>query len=201
MEHHRVVRGIGIEHGRNHRSRVYRNSADGLQVGSGTIVQGNVVYSNSIGIAYSFGVSNSNSQLANNLVYANTNEGILLAIPYGCGSGSVLLINNTVYQPSGNGIQIADASPGVHLRNNILWVNAGYDLIVPAGSETGFLSDLRQRRLGTLQATAREFHAQAANVVANRTAEMSPKGRGQRKRLCRLLPESPPADPAGCQSR
>ena len=102
----------------------------------GATVSGNRVYSNSIGIqttnVYVFG-----GKILNNLVYANTNEGLLIrdAQP-----GS-LVANNTIYQPVGDAIRVQDSSTGLRLENNILYVAAGYDLNVTPDSQNGFASD------------------------------------------------------------
>ena len=55
--------------------------------------------------------------------------------------GTPLVVSNTVYQPAGDAIRILGLSGNVQLRNNILWVQSGYDIIVPADSEVGFQSD------------------------------------------------------------
>ena len=72
--------------------------------------------------------------IANNLVYANTNQGILVAFR------RFPITNNTVYQPVGDAIKLQSA-PYVRLRNNILWVDAGYDVNVDSPSQVGFDSD------------------------------------------------------------
>ena len=51
------------------------------------------------------------------------------------------LINNTIYQPVGDAVQLVGNSSNVELRNNILWVQNGYDLNVAADSQQGFNSD------------------------------------------------------------
>ncbi len=51
------------------------------------------------------------------------------------------MINNTVYQEVGDAIRIQGSSQNVRLRNNILWVDAGYDLYVASDSQVGFNSD------------------------------------------------------------
>jgi hypothetical protein len=51
------------------------------------------------------------------------------------------VVNNTVYQPVGDAVRV-EASQGVEVRNNILWVEAGYDLYVASDSQTGFTSAL-----------------------------------------------------------
>ena len=116
-------------------NRVWHNANIGILM-DGATVSGNRVYSNSIGIqttnVYVFG-----GQILNNLVYANTNEGLLIrdAQP-----GS-LVANNTVYQPVGDAIRVQENSNGLRLENNILDVAAGYDLYVTPDSQTGFTSD------------------------------------------------------------
>ena len=50
------------------------------------------------------------------------------------------ITNNTVYQSVGDAIKLQN-SPNVRLRNNILWVNAGYDLNIDSASQVGFDSD------------------------------------------------------------
>ena len=53
---------------------VYNNSQAGIICNFGAILQGNTVYSNGVGVQ----LSGSNDQLSNNLIYANTNQGILV---------------------------------------------------------------------------------------------------------------------------
>ena len=116
-------------------NRVWHNATIGILM-DGATVSGNRVYSNSIGIqttnVYVFG-----GKILNNLVYANTNEGLLIrdAQP-----GSQV-INNTVYQPVGDAIRVQESSTGLRLENNILYVAAGYDLYVTPDSQNGFASD------------------------------------------------------------
>ena len=83
-------------------------------------------------------VTTATVRIANNLVYANSNQGILVVTTTG-GSNNAIL-NNTVYQPVGDAIKLQNA-PNVRLRNNILWVNAGYDLNIDSASQVGFDSD------------------------------------------------------------
>ncbi len=86
--------------------------------------------------SYSF-----SGDLTNNLVYANTNQGIVLDHAQANGSDLPQVINNTVYQEVGDAIRIQGSSQNVRLRNNILWVDAGYDLYVASDSQVGFNSD------------------------------------------------------------
>ncbi|MFM8289704.1 MAG: beta strand repeat-containing protein, partial [Planctomycetaceae bacterium] len=51
------------------------------------------------------------------------------------------VINNTVYQPVGNAVLVENSVSNITLRNNILWVDAGYAIYVATNSQTGFNSD------------------------------------------------------------
>ena len=94
-----------------------------------------MIYSSGTGIALQFG---SSAMLTNNLIYANFSQGILAESgPLGAGQ----IVNNTIYEPQGDGIDILDQSKNVQLRNNIIWVQSGYDISVTADSEVGFASD------------------------------------------------------------
>ncbi len=133
---------IGIESsngGTVSSNRVYHNAKQGIYIFSGsTSVLGNTVYSNSIGIQGGTGSPYGYyGQIANNLVYANSNEGIELQYAY----NGAQVTNNTVYQPVGDAVLVQGGSQNVTLRNNILWVLAGYDLNVDPSSQIGFNSD------------------------------------------------------------
>jgi uncharacterized repeat protein (TIGR01451 family) len=117
-------------------NRVFHNSTDGIHVYGQYSVIGNQVYSNPVGIIADHATSFSGSIVANNIVYANTNQGILVI-----GNKAQQLDNNTVYQPVGDAIRIQGGNSGDLLYNNILWVDAGYDLNVAQDSQSGFVSD------------------------------------------------------------
>ena len=112
---------------------VYRNSGDGIQAERDTIVTGNTVYDNATGIALDYF---SSAPVTNNLIYGNTNQGILVTY-----YGSPTIANNTIYQPAGDAIDVQNNSLNVSLRNNILWTQAGFDINVDPTSEQGFQSD------------------------------------------------------------
>ncbi len=125
-------------------NRVYDNSQAGIYVQLfGAVLQGNTVYGNGIGVQLS---GAGDLQLSNNLIYANVNQGILCSgvtnydgnLAFPCGAQ---ITNNTIYQPVGDAIRIQGNSSDISLENNILWVQAGYDLYVTADSEQGFSSD------------------------------------------------------------
>ncbi len=131
-------------------NRVYDNSGAGIIVDFAAAVLENVVYSNLLGIETT---NYYGGQIANNLIYANLNQGVLIESPQTSG---IQFTNNTVYQPTGDGVDVdnntIDAEIGnavqvdggtvnAHLLNNILWAQSGYDVSVAADSEVGFQSD------------------------------------------------------------
>jgi parallel beta-helix repeat protein len=114
-------------------NRVFHNIKAGINA-SNSRVEGNQVYANAAGIVLD--VSNG-SLLANNLVYANSDRGLVVTAT----SGNPLEVaNNTVYQPAGQALRLESGSRSVSLHNNILWTEAGYAVFVN-GTATGFSSD------------------------------------------------------------
>jgi len=93
----------------------------------------NIAYDNSIGIK---GKGYASGLIRNNLLYGNGNQGIVLNASNGAD-----IINNTVYQPVGDAVRIENYTYGTDVRNNILWVQDGYDIFVDTNSQTGFTSD------------------------------------------------------------
>ena len=96
-------------------NRVYDNTAIGINAadssGNPISVSGNTVYSNSVGIQANFSdvyyYYYSGGTISNNLVYANTNQGLLIV---GATSGYTNAItNNTVYQPVGDAIRLQNS--------------------------------------------------------------------------------------------
>jgi parallel beta-helix repeat protein len=135
-----------------HGNRVYKNANTGILVASGTAKE-NVVYNNAVGLDVV-----STSQVSNNLVYANSQEGIRI----GTGVAGATLANNTIYQSAGNAIRVNPQVTNLQLRNNVLWVSSGYGVSVPSTSETGFQSDFNlifatgNGRVGSWQGVDRE---------------------------------------------
>jgi parallel beta-helix repeat protein len=116
-------------------NRIYNNSGAGIDLRNyGASALGNTVYSNSVGIETRY--VDYRSRTANNLIYDNLEDGIRLI-----GGTAPQVINNTIYQAAGDAIHVQDSSSGVQLRNNILWVESGYDIHVDPNSEVGFVSD------------------------------------------------------------
>ncbi len=112
-------------------NRVYNSSAYGIISFVGDTVQGNDIFSNAVGM-YTSG----SGPIIDNLVYANTNQGIVV----GGGDGRRIIANNTVVQDVGDAVELSGAS-NVDLRNNILSVQAGYDLYVADDSHVGLNSN------------------------------------------------------------
>ncbi len=115
-------------------NRVYHNTGTGIVANYAMTVRNNVVYSNSLGIeaTWDFG-----GQVANNLVYANTNQGIRVV---DARSGAAI-VNNTVYQSVGDALRIQGSSQNVKVQNNVLWTGSGYCLSVATDSQIGLTSD------------------------------------------------------------
>ena len=139
-------------------NRVFDNTDAGIVAEADSTVAGNDVYSNAIGILGTdsyFGDPNNadysgpfQGLISNNLVYANSSAGIMIAD----GDGAQV-INNTVYQPQGDGVRVTSstyntgsgsasyASQDVALLNNIIWTETGYDINVDNDCQEGFASN------------------------------------------------------------
>ncbi len=118
-------------------NQVYGNAGAGIAASSGVItIQGNHVYGNAVGVdlgAYFSGT------VSNNVLEGNTAAGIHdHASPYG---GVQELANNTIDAETGDAVQVDGGVTNAHLLNNILWAQAGYDIVVAADSQVGFQSD------------------------------------------------------------
>jgi hypothetical protein len=119
-------------------NRVYHNTSVGIVARGTAQVLANTIYSNPVGIrgdsTYPYGIYT--GTIGNNLIYVNTNQGVVLS-----GANGATVTNNTIYQPVGDAVRIQDNSSNVRLRNNILWVDNGYNLYVTSDSQQGFDSD------------------------------------------------------------
>lgn len=120
-------------------NRVYHNTENGIILTDASTAWGNHVYSNSVGIVGKphWWSAAFQGTIINNLVYDNTNLGVLVQK----GRQGAGIVNNTVYQSVGDAVRIEQGSQNVRLRNNVLWVDAGHDIYVAADSQTGFDSD------------------------------------------------------------
>jgi hypothetical protein len=130
------IQGFGLIHD----NQVYHNLQAGIVGYSGATIYANTSYSNLYGIESSGESANNSTQyIHNNLVYANTGQGIYLHGYHNDSNNEVF--NNTVYQPLGDAIHLESNSTNVHLRDNILWVQSGFDISMDSSSEFGFQSD------------------------------------------------------------
>ncbi|HEY6562980.1 MAG TPA: putative Ig domain-containing protein, partial [Pirellulaceae bacterium] len=117
-------------------NRAYGNTI-GIRGRSNATIEANQIYSNSIGISGDpFG--GFTGLISNNLVYGNTSRGIFIERAGGPG---IRIINNTVHQAVGDAVRIENNAHGTTLRNNVIWVDSGYDIYVAANSQTAFSSN------------------------------------------------------------
>ncbi len=107
------------------------------------VLRGNVSHSNATGIDV-YGTNYGDNLLENNLVYNNSDRGILLRnLHQNSTTATTTLRNNTVYEPQSDALQVNGGSRNVILSNNILWSGASghYALNVADDSQNGFVSD------------------------------------------------------------
>ncbi len=120
-------------------NQVFDNAGIGIHVYWNTLVQGNTVHDNAVGVQGDY-LSYPNipysGTITNNLIYQNSQDGILLNQ-----AGGAQVLNNTVDQAAGNAVAVDSSSSSVSLENNILWAQSGYDINVTPDSEVGFHSD------------------------------------------------------------
>ena len=115
-EVYRNAAGISLSVGAVGRAnRVYANAGIGMELGGGggAVAEYNIVYDNAIGI------SESQSRVANNLVYDNRTDGI---VAYGVHDSYRGIYNNTIVQPTGNAIRENANGYNIRIRDNILEV-------------------------------------------------------------------------------
>ncbi len=117
-------------------NRVYANASTGVHLYTGSPATNNVIYNNSIGIIAEPGDGTNDSTIANNLIYANGDQGIIIHSGY-----HDFVTNNTVYELSGDALDVDNSTRYISIRNNILWTQLGYDLNVDSSSQVGFDSD------------------------------------------------------------
>ena len=119
-----------------HTNRLFGNRNAAVTADGNAQVFGNYIYSNSIGVQ---AISSFNGTVASNLVYSNTNRGLL--IQNSSNGLAAQYLNNTVYQPVGDGIRVEGSARNNRILNNIVWVLAGYGLYVDNNSQVGLTSD------------------------------------------------------------
>ncbi|MFV1968603.1 MAG: right-handed parallel beta-helix repeat-containing protein, partial [Pirellulaceae bacterium] len=132
-----IVLGARYDSASAKNNRVYDNSNTGIFAYYRSRVDGNAVYANPVGVRGAQNGGRFGGDIINNLLYSNTNQGILLT---NAGAGAEV-VNNTIFQPVGDAVRVQSSSSNVLLRNNILWVDSGFDIFADANSLTGFNSD------------------------------------------------------------
>ncbi len=129
--------GTGPNPTRLNGNRIYGNSSVGVAPNAFASIDGNYIYSNSIGVQTG---SQFFGNLSNNVIYANTNRGLSIQNPFS-GSGTARYISNTIYQTVGDGIRLEGGARNNQLTNNIVWVLSGNAVSVANDSQVGFQSD------------------------------------------------------------
>ena len=117
--------GISLQDGLVDKNRVFNNTI-GIDAVSGTVestkIHGNQVYSNSTGVQIRgpLSVNTGDAEVTNNLIYANTNNGV-----YFGNARDSRVLNNTIYHPVGSAVIFSRDSRGFEVSNNIIIVEAG----------------------------------------------------------------------------
>ena len=120
---------------------VYANASAGIRASQRAEVTGNRAYSNRVGIETFVAFRDFYGRITSNLVYDNTDNGILVRRADIVSPHTPSVINNTVYQIAGDALRVEDSSEDLVIANNILWVEAGYDLFVASGSTANIRSN------------------------------------------------------------
>ncbi|MBI1396537.1 MAG: tandem-95 repeat protein, partial [Betaproteobacteria bacterium] len=114
-------------------NEVHANVQAGIELDNATAT-GNRIHSNPIGIDGAF-----SSLIDNNVIYANTNFGIVENYPF---DDPGTIVNNTIYQPVGDAIRFNGGSAVRYvIENNIFSVGAGAAINTTTANITGFVSD------------------------------------------------------------
>ena len=114
-------------------NRAYGNTNVGIWARGSSPIVGNQFFNNGVGIY----VNTFNATISSNIVYSNTNQGMLVE-----SSSGTTLVNNTVYQAVGDAVRLRGNNNGnIRLRNNIVWIDSGYAINVDGGSQGGFSSN------------------------------------------------------------
>jgi hypothetical protein len=162
-------RGISANHSLVEHNRVFGNAEIGVQVHGQSNIFRNWLYSNSVGIVAETNATYSSlaGAIANNLIYANANQGIILSVYY-YGNNAISVLNNTIYQPVGEAIRVQGAlTQPIQIRNNILSVDAGYNLYVASESQPYISSDYNLAHLGGVDAKTGFWNGLPVTTLAN----------------------------------
>ena len=124
-------------------NRIYNNLNVGVEIGGGSAVRNNTIYSNANGIAikYEYQTATDPAIVQNNLVYDHSGWAIQTA------TSNDVFENNTILQTTGNGISISGSS-ATRLRNNIVSVDEGIGVEIAPNSLAGLNSDFNLFQTG-----------------------------------------------------
>jgi hypothetical protein len=111
----------------------YPNQIDGNDVGVrfDGVVQYNRIANNRVGVA-----AQPNQRIVHNVIYRNTQQGVLVD-----NVERVQIVGNTFYALGGDNVRVVGGARETEVRNNVLWIEHGYNLYVANDSRTGFFSD------------------------------------------------------------
>ncbi len=115
-------------------NHVYNATNNAILATLATLVQGNQLYSNRVGISTS---NNFSGRITNNRIYGNTLYGMQISAL----SGTPLIVNNTVFEPTATAIRLEGGARNVMVNNNILAVGSAYAISMADDSQLGFVSD------------------------------------------------------------
>ncbi|HEV8608216.1 MAG TPA: right-handed parallel beta-helix repeat-containing protein, partial [Tepidisphaeraceae bacterium] len=134
---HGNVTGVGLNNGQITGSRIYSNLGPGVQAYQQPItLTGNTLYTNQYGLLWT-GFGGGTMNVANNLIYGDAIAAIRLT---GYQPAAYELVNNTIYEPTADGVYLTSGD-NLHLRNNIIWTQAGYGIFVANDSQFDFASN------------------------------------------------------------
>ena len=131
-------------------NRVYANTNWGISATNGSSIIDNVIYSNGVGLY----VSGTGMTVHNNLIYADTYAGLRFT------NGGGVVANNTFYEPTAGtqtdgtsygeaAVDIENGATSVTLTDNIIVALAGIGVRVADAAEAGFVSDYNLFNTGT----------------------------------------------------
>jgi Ca2+-binding RTX toxin-like protein len=148
-------------------NRIYNNEVGIRTFYAGQTLEGNVVYSNTLGIHVGDDYDSRYfaGAIRNNVIYANSSQGIALE-----GVAFAEIQNNTIYQPTGVGVSITSSSRDVHLSDNVVWAESGWGIVVGNNSQVGFASDYNLFLTGTSGAIGSWQSGRRASLAAWRGA-------------------------------
>jgi parallel beta-helix repeat protein len=131
------LNGLSLNNGLVAGNRFFGNTGTAFSINSNVAVNGNSIYSNSIGL---HGLASFAGTITNNLVYANVNAGLFIENS-AAGAGTAQVWNNTIYQEVGNAVRLQGSARNIQLSNNIITILSGFGISVDNNSQTGFTSD------------------------------------------------------------